>query len=519
MFQGVSDFFAESNQNGFGFFVVSVLFYLFVFFLIQFFQHKKRFYLFYALYALVTGMTLMKYVEGVFFTDFFNEASGRLFTRWFHYPAQWMASILFTFFIAEIMDFKKDYPKFVKFVKWGYWGIAPLYFSLWGVFLFNPRSYLIDYCEVFLLLPMNLIAFVWGFILVIKQNRIIKWYILLGMTSLFISYIIISLYSIKAKTANSETLYIFYVGVLLESLMFALAIGLEQKMVYVQKAHVQRKYIGQLEENQSIKESINKALSDELVQTKAEIVGLSTEAQKERSEKLAIKVENKISQLRLEALRSQMNPHFIFNALNSIKSYFIENNQEKAIYYLGRFSKLIRGILESSRKDLITLDEELNIIKMYVEIESDRFKNGMEYTLAMDKDIPAHIILVPSLLLQPFVENSIWHGLSTRAGKKKLTIKVEGKDPSDPLKIIISDNGIGRQASRAKNIQNPLKGQSLGLSIIKDRLDFFSKKYQGDFNFAIHDLVDEKSGKPLGTEVVIHMPKLMPEPDPPEKNF
>ena len=511
MVKGVMDFFAESNQNGFGFFVVSVLFYLFVFFLIQFFQHKKRFYLFYALYALITGITLMKYVEGVFFSDFFNASSGRLFSRWFHYPSQWMASILFILFIAEIMDFKKDHPKFVKFVRWGYWGIAPLYFSLWVVYVFNPRSYLIDYCEVFVLLPMNLIAFVWGFTLVLKQNRIIKWYILLGMTALFVSYFTISLYSLKAKTANGETLYIFYLGVLVESLMFALAIGLEQKMVYKQKAHVQKKYIEQLEENQSIKESINKTLSDELLQTKAEIVGLSTEAQKERSEKLAIKVENKFAQLRLEALRSQMNPHFIFNALNSIKSYFIENNQEKAIYYLGRFSKLIRGILESSRKDLITLEEELNIIKMYVEIESDRFKNGMEYTLEMDTDIPAHIILVPSLLLQPFVENSIWHGLSTRNGKKKLSIKVEGTDPSESLRITIADNGIGRQASQAKNNQNPLKGQSLGLSIIKDRLDFFSKKYMGDFNFIIHDLMDEKSGKPLGTKVVIQMPKLMPE--------
>ncbi|RUA19182.1 MAG: hypothetical protein DSY83_00810, partial [Flavobacteriia bacterium] len=115
------------------------------------------------------------------------------------------------------------------------------------------------------------------------------------------------------------------------------------------------------------------------------------------------------------------------------------------------------------------------------------------------------------LLLQPFVENSIWHGLSTRNGKKKLSIKVEGTDPSESLRITIADNGIGRQASQAKNNQNPLKGQSLGLSIIKDRLDFFSKKYMGDFNFIIHDLMDEKSGKPLGTKVVIQMPKLMPE--------
>lgn len=510
MLKGLMDFFKESNQNGFGFFVVSVLFYLFVFFLIQFFQHKKRFYLFYALYALITGLTLIKYVDGVFFSDFVNSLAGRTFVKWFHYPSQWMASFLFTLFILDIMGFKKDHPKFVKFVHWGYFGLAPFYFTFWAMYLVNPRSYLIDYCEAFVLLPLNLIAFVWGFCLVLKQNRIIKWYILLGMSSLFVSYLIISLYSIKAKTANTETLYIFYLGVLFESLLFALAIGLEQKMVYKEKAHVQKKYIDQLEENHTIKESINRALSDELVQTKAEIEGLSSEAQKERTEKLAIKVENKFAQLRLDALRSQMNPHFIFNALNSIKSYFIENNQEKAIYYLGRFSKLIRGILESSRKDLISLEEELGIIKMYVEIESDRFKNGMEYTFELESSIEAQELLVPSLLLQPFVENAIWHGLSTRKGKKKLGLKVELLEPSNDLQITIEDNGIGRRASRLRNSQNPLKSQSLGLSIVNDRLDFYSKKYAGDFHFTVEDLVDE-SGKALGTKVVVTLPRLLLE--------
>ncbi|RIV44548.1 histidine kinase [Flagellimonas pelagia] len=513
MLKGITDFLKESNQNGFGFFVVSVLFYLFVFFLIQFFQHKKRFYLFYSLYALMNGITLLKYIDGVFFSDFFHTHAGRIFVGWVHYPTQLFASMLFSFFILDIMQLKKAHPKFVKWTYRSYLGITPIYLFLWAVQLNNPRSYLIDYFHGFFFLPMSLIVFVLGFYWVSRQNRMIKWYILSGMSALFVSYLIITLFSFEKTRANSETLYIFYLGVLIESLLFALAIGLEQKMVYREKAYVQKKYIDQLEENQVIKESIVRTLSDELLQTKAEIEGLSSEAQKERTEKLTMKMENKFAQLRLDALRSQMNPHFIFNALNSIKSYFIENNQEKAIYYLGRFSKLIRGILESSRKDLITLEEELNIIKMYVEIESDRFKNGMEYILEMDKDIPAHIILVPSLLLQPFVENSIWHGLSTRNGKKKLSIKVEGKEPSENLTITIADNGIGRQASRAKNNQNPLKGQSLGLSIIKDRLDFFSKKYQGDFNFAIHDLVDKKTGKPLGTEVVILMPKLMPEPN------
>ncbi|MBW8199041.1 sensor histidine kinase [Flagellimonas abyssi] len=509
MLKNLTDFFKESNQNGFGFFVVSVLFYLFVFFLIQFFQHKKRFYLFYCLYALVTGVTLMKYVEGAFFSDFFHSPSGRGFVAWVHYPTQLFASMLFSFFVLDIMQLKNGHPKFVKWAYRAYLGVAPIYLTLWAVQLMNRRSYLIDYFHGFFFLPMSLIVFVGGFYLVLKQDRIIKWYILSGMSALFVSYLIITLYSFKDSRANDETLYIFYLGVLLESLLFALAIGLEQKMVYRDKAQVQKKYIDQLEENQVIKESINRTLSDELLQTKAEIEGLSSEAQRERTEKLTMKMENRFAQLKLDALRSQMNPHFIFNALNSIKSYLIENNQEKAIYYLGRFSKLIRGILESSRKDLVTLKEELAIIEMYTEIESDRFKNNIEYIAEIDDGVSTDAILIPSLILQPFVENSIWHGLTTKSGKKRLIIKVQESEKEDCLKVIVEDNGVGRQASRLKNLQNPLKGQSLGLSIVQDRLDFFSKKYHEDFSYTIYDIKDEETGKALGTRVIVNLPKLM----------
>lgn len=508
MLKNLTDFFKDSNQNGFGFLVVSVLFYLFVFFLIQFFQHKKRFYLFYCLYALVTGITLMKYVEGVFFSDFFHSSAGRTFVAWVHYPTQLFASMLFSFFVLDIMQLKNDHPKFVKWAYRAYLGVAPLYLVLWAVQLMNPRSYLIDYFHGFFFLPMSLIVFVGGFYLVLKQDRIIKWYILSGMSALFVSYLIITLYSFEESRASDETLYIFYLGVLLESLLFALAIGLEQKMVYRDKAHVQKKYIEQLEENQVIKESINRTLSDELLQTKAEIEGLSSEAQRERTEKLTMKMENRFAQLKLDALRSQMNPHFIFNALNSIKSYLIENDQEKAIYYLGRFSKLIRGILESSRKDLVTLKEELDIIEMYTEIESDRFKNNIEYNAEIDEGIAPDDILIPSLILQPFVENSIWHGLTTKKGKKQLVIKVQETDEGGCLTVIVEDNGVGREASRLKNRQNPLKGQSLGLTIVQDRLDFFSKKYHEDFSYTIYDIKEEETGKALGTRVVMKLPKL-----------
>ncbi|SHI34029.1 sensor histidine kinase [Pseudozobellia thermophila] len=501
------DFLKESNQNGFGFFVVSVLFYLFVFFLIQFFQHKKRFYLFYSLYALVNGVNLLKYIDGVFFSDFFDSLVGRNLTYWMHYPAQLTASMLFCFFIMDIMRLKREYPTIVKGILWTYAVVSPVYLSLWAVQLIGYQPYWIGYFHGFFFLPLNVVLFVVVLYMVMGRERMIKWYILSGMSALFISYVTITLFSLEKSGVEEETLYIFYLGVLIESLLFALAIGLEQKMAYKKKAIVQKKYIAQLEENQAIKESINRTLSDELIQTKTEMEGLTTEAQKERTEKLTMKMENRFAQLRLDALRGQMNPHFIFNALGSIKSYLIENNQEKAIYYLGRFSKLIRGTLESSREDLITLEKEMNTIRMYVEIESDRFKNNITYTYHVDESLKPDQVLIPSLLLQPFVENSIWHGLTTKKGDKLLKIEIKAEGP-DRLRITVEDNGIGREASQKRNLHAQFKDKSLGLSILQDRLDFFSKKFKEEFKVRVIDLKEEKTGKPMGTKVVLSLPIL-----------
>ena len=508
MFLGIIEFFKNSNHNGFGFLTVVVLFYLFIFFLIQFFQHRKQFYLLYSLYAVVNGTNLLKYIDGVFFSGFFETPAGSNFMKWSHYPAQLFGSLLFTYFIIEIMRLRKTYPKSIRAVDYYYIFVSPVYLVLWGIYVANPQSFLVDYFHAFFLIPAGYIVFFWILYMVYHQKLAIKWYILSGMVVLAISYLIISLFSFKDLAANDQTLYIFYIGILIESLLFALAIGLEQKMVYKEKAAVQKKYIQQLEENQSIKESINRTLSEELLQTRAEIEDITAEAQRERTEKLTVKFENRFAQLRLDALRSQMNPHFIFNALNSIKSYFIENNQEKAIFYLTKFSKLIRNILESSQKDQISLDEELETLKMYVAIESDRFKNNMEFVVDVDPNIAIDKVMVPALFLQPFVENAIWHGLSTKKGKKRLYLQVEQHPEGEGILFTIEDNGVGRKETERRKLDNPFKKQSLGLTLTGDRLDLFSKKIGRPYQYTITDLVDTSTKRPLGTKVIIKIPKI-----------
>ncbi len=503
----IKSFLENSNQNGFGFLVVIVLFYLFFFFLIQYFHHKKRFYLLYSLYALVNGTNLLKHMEGVFFSDFFDAPENAQFILFLHHPAQLFGTLLFTFFIIDIMQLKRSYPKSVGFISYLYLVISVIYLGLWIHSIAIPTSHLIKTFQISVFLTTGYIVFFWLFYMIIKQKVSIKWYIISGMTVLVVAYFIISYFSSQEGIEMAKVLYIFYIGILVESLFFALAIGLEQKEVYKEKMAVQKKYASQLKENQIIKDSINRALSEELAQTKSNIVEISATAQRERTEKLTMKFENKFSQLRLDALRNQMNPHFIFNALNSIKSYMIENNQEKAIFYLNQFSKLIRSILESSREEQISLAEELKILKMYIEIENDRFKNDIGFSLEVNKAIDATKVKVPALFLQPFVENAIWHGLSTKKGKKKLSVKVSKSNIPEILEISIEDNGVGRKITKERNANNPFKKSSLGLTLTRDRLELFSKKFGKHYAYTIEDLFDKSKVNSEGTKVLVKIPE------------
>lgn len=503
----VLDFLKNSSENGFGFLVISVLLYLFVFFLIQYFQHKKLFYLLYSLYALVNGIGLLRHIKGVFFSDLLETKAGFLFNKAVHYPCQLLGTILFSYFIISIMNLRKEYPRIIKTLDYYYKITSTVYILLWGIYMFNPKSYLIDYFHGFLYIPLGYIVFLLILYMVYKQKTPVKKYIFSGMSILGITYLILFITTIKTTTVDDQQLYIFYIGILIESLLFALAIGLEQKMVFEQNTEIQKKYILQLEENQIIKNGINRALSEELAQTKSNFIDISVEAQKERGEKLAFKFENKVSQLRLDALTSQMNPHFIFNALNSIKSYFIENNQEKAIFYLSKFSKLIRSILENSRKEQISLTEELKTIAVYVEIECDRFKNDIDFSIEVGDKINTDKAMVPALFLQPFVENAIWHGLLNKKGKKVLKIKVSESKKVGTLEITIADNGLGRKATKEKNVINPFKKESLGLKLTKDRLDHFSFRYGKPYSFTITDKYKNNTGETSGTLVCVEIPQ------------
>ncbi|MFL0353107.1 tetratricopeptide repeat protein [Xanthomarina sp. GH4-25] len=216
-----------------------------------------------------------------------------------------------------------------------------------------------------------------------------------------------------------------------------------------------------------------------------------------------LKDEKKIVTLEQEMLRNQMNPHFIFNSLNSIKLYIINNEKENAVYYLNKFSKLIRKILIASTEKEISLQDELDTMTLYMNIENMRFSNEINYQTYIDDKVNPSVIKVPSLILQPFLENALWHGLSSKTGEKNIQLHVSQKD-SDYITITITDNGVGRSVSEKIKSQKKLKRKSVGINITKARLANFSKGFTNDYKIDIEDLFE--NNKPSGTKVIVNIP-------------
>ncbi|MFI8379697.1 tetratricopeptide repeat protein [Leeuwenhoekiella sp. NPDC079379] len=217
-----------------------------------------------------------------------------------------------------------------------------------------------------------------------------------------------------------------------------------------------------------------------------------------KSQKRTLSAEQKL-------MRSQMNPHFIFNALLSIRIYLQNHNVSEAIEYLNQFSKLIRSILSSSLEKEISLEEELETMRLYINIENIRFCNEINYTINIEENLDLKRIKIPSLILQPFVENALWHGLQPKEGEKKLSITIK-KSQANYVNITITDNGIGRTKTMKLDSEKlNTQKKSIGINLTLKRLENFSKNLKHSYKLDVVDLYDDYF-EALGTQVKLVLP-------------
>jgi anti-sigma regulatory factor (Ser/Thr protein kinase) len=228
-----------------------------------------------------------------------------------------------------------------------------------------------------------------------------------------------------------------------------------------------------------------------------------SQLEKSEKEKEIAEIRQKASEMEMQALRAQMNPHFIFNSLNSINRFILQNNRAQASEYLTKFSKLVRMILQNSQASLISLESELESLNLYLDLEAVRFEHRFAYKISCPKDLDIEVLKVPPLVIQPFTENAIWHGLMHKEDKGQLDIDVSEED--DYLYVKISDNGIGRKKAAELASKSATKHKSMGLRITKDRIAMLQKSNGGESPVKIIDLENE-DGSAAGTEVVLKMP-------------
>ena len=462
-----------------------------VYHFLLYFQHKDRVYLFYSLYTFLIFTSSYPDTESSFFSD----ATSNL-NEYLHLviiPREWIYNTLYLIFAKTLVELNIYKPKWNKILNISIVILFSVLILTIVYALSTGKNTTVGIIFAYFFSPTIAILALISFYVLYTMETPIKYYVLIGSFVYMILAESAFYFSFDEKTAT----VIFYIGIIIENIFFSLGLGHKQKLILEDKNDSQNKLIIQLKENETLKSKIRQQLEQN-------IVTLSKKAEIEKLEKVKVAYEKELIELKMASLRSQMNPHFIFNSLNAIKLYIIDNEKENAVYYLNKFSKLIRKILATTREKEITLADEIETLKLYIDIENIRFSNEIQSFISIDKTLNINTIQIPSLILQPFIENAIWHGLSPQKGLKKIDIDFE-KEENTHLKITIADTGIGRKKSNEINNQKIHKKDSIGIKLTEERLNNFCKSFENDYSLGFIDLFDDTQAS-LGTKVILQIP-------------
>jgi LytS/YehU family sensor histidine kinase len=210
----------------------------------------------------------------------------------------------------------------------------------------------------------------------------------------------------------------------------------------------------------------------------------------QHSERQLIETQKRMAEAKLVSLRMQMNPHFIFNSLSAIHHFILQQDTELASKLLTKFSRLLRQVLENAKNEWISLKNELQALQLYVELEQIRCSSKFTWQIQVSENINEEKILLPPFIIQPYVENAIWHGLLP-ADKDSLCLQVTCRQENDTFKLIVSDNGIGRKGSVRTQTQALIEHKSYGMKIIRERLQLINELYGVNAKVQINDLYDD----------------------------
>ncbi|MDO9136730.1 MAG: histidine kinase [Lutibacter sp.] len=423
------------------------LFVLFLYHFLIFFQNRSKLYLYYSLFLLALTIYLLQHVVSDGIKPIYN---------YLNFSIQFLAYAAYLAFARDLLDTRTHLIKWDKYFELGVKVLvllAPI-FMLIQYFLgyeFQVKAF------TAIIPALTIFTFVSYYVILTKINDNFSLYFVAGS----LIYVVLANVSFLEAflgreffiSKGIEPMFFVYLGALLQSIIFSILLGLIIKRI-------------------------------EQKSKNAEV-------------KLAVKLKE-MEELKMTALQSQMNPHFLFNSLNSINNFVLKNDIEKASDYITKFSKLIRVILNSSSSPTTSLTEELAVLALYVKLEQMRVNGGFDYIVSVDENLKLDHIKVPTLFLQPFIENAIWHGIMKKEGEKEIELSI--KEDQGNVLCIIRDNGIGINKARELD-QITQKKRFFGTETTENRIRVLHQNK----NVTI-ETKDISLGTKTGTEVSISFP-------------
>ncbi|NBA86123.1 hypothetical protein GVN16_10150 [Emticicia sp. CRIBPO] len=468
------------------------LFFISVFAAYQYFLYKDRAFLWYMAYTISSALVGLFWIDirHIFglFSSFFHDLMFSVFL--------FIVPVLYSLFVGKMLELPQQFRK-TWIVVQCLLVVACLQMLMEFATVRTGRFVFTDYYGYFVsMVPVALLNVILLVLTAMSTNKV-KWFMFGGLMSMLALWcmpmLIFPNVEFRTDAITMVLIFIpfyFMLGLTIEAVCFSFALSYRSKLVLIEKNNLQASYAKDLEEQLKIR-------TGEL-----EEQGKAAEVQKIKQ--VAAEFEQKIAETEMTALRAQMNPHFIFNCLNSIKLYTLENDSKTASEYLTIFSQLIRLVLENSRSEKISLQKELETLRLYIELEAMRFKDKVKYTINVDPEIDREYTEIPPLLIQPYVENAIWHGLMHKKSGGLIAINVT-QPTENSLLVEITDDGVGRQQAAEYESKSAVRKKSFGLKMTSERIEAINQLYKMEAEVQITDI---KNGgdKPAGTKVNIKIP-------------
>lgn len=435
---------------------------------------------YYALYCSLVVIYLISKVSGTHLHKFI---SNREFADF-----NWLIQIGFygCYYIFGIyfLSINTSYPRFTAWIKKYVYGLLFISIAI-VVYGFIVNGTFLGFFYAYIFIPTHIIIAIAIMVMALRKKNPYTYYFLFG-SALYIIFAVLAFFGNaipQLKPLGINSLVWFFVAIILESSIFSYAMGLmiynvykQQMKTSVELSNALKIIEQQIIDEKKVQENERKLLQNQIVQEQ---------------------LTSKVSYLQNRILLEQINAHFIFNVLNSIKVFVAENQSEKAIFYLNQFAKFIRNVLDGSRSNQITLSEEIKNMETYLSIEKMRFEEKFDYSFEIEESVSTDKISIPTFLLQPFIENALWHGIMPANKNGKLVIKIYALERKTIIEI--DDNGLGINKSKERKTNSP--HQSVGLNIVKEIIENYNHKQEQTISFQLFDKTETYNE--MGTKVII----------------